>query len=92
MNSIRWIVASMFVGLLATACGESTPPSEPAAENLGDVQQALPSSYIFTTYYHEAAKINEVGWCVSPSTCSGPTTQCSGVKTVYKTAENQTCP
>lgn len=91
MNSIRWIVASMLVGLLATACGESTPPSEPEAERLGDVQQPLPSSYIFTTYYHEAAKINEVGWCVSPSICSGANTQCSGVKTVYKTAETQTC-
>ena len=90
MNSIRWIVTSMLVGLLATACGESPAPSD--EESVGDVQQPLPSSYTFTTYFKEAAKINEVGWCASPSLCSGANTTCSGVKTLYKTAETQTCP
>ena len=89
MNSLRWIVASMLVGLLATACGESTPP--PGEEDVGDAEQALASSYTYTTYYKEAAKINEVGYCLTPSICSGSTLQCSGVKSIYRTIESQAC-
>lgn len=89
MNNIRFIVASMVVGLFAAGCAAPVDPSED--EDLGEAQQALPTNATLTTYYSEAAHIHEVGHCLSPSICTGGTTTCSGVKTAYHTAETVLC-
>ena len=89
MNNIRFIVASMVAGLFAVGC--TAPVDMPDDENLGEAQQALPTNATLTTYYSEAAHIHEVGHCLSPSLCTGSTTTCSGIKTVYKTTETVFC-
>ena len=88
MKSIRWILASMTMGLLAAACTVPTESSEAEAEAETETKlapEAQPDdsgSHIFTTYYSTAAKTTEVGYCVI-STCPPKGTTCSGTKTSF---------
>ncbi|MFT3771484.1 MAG: hypothetical protein QM820_39215 [Minicystis sp.] len=96
MKNIIRLCACLSLGLFAVACVGSPSSSEPGSpesgdEEVGEAEQALPSSYTITTYYKEAAKINEVGYCISPSICTGSTTSCSGQKTVYYTRVTEAC-
>lgn len=87
MKTVLRLAVLLPLGLFAAAC------IGPAAdEEVGEAQEALPSTFTITTYYKEAAKINVVGHCVSPSICSGATTQCTGTKTSYYDREIETCP
>ena len=81
MKTIRWIVASMLVGLFVVGCiGSSTDE-----ENVGEAQQALPTNYHELTYYSEPAKIHEVGYCFTPSICTGSYKRCTGTITPWYT-------
>ncbi len=91
MKNVHWIVASMFVGLLAAGCIGTTSEPEPGEESLGEAQQELPSGYTTTYYYSTAAKTTQVGYCYTPSICSGANTVCSGQKTAYHDSEYTSC-
>jgi hypothetical protein len=83
MKSIRWIAASMFLGLLVAGCAVSTGGSESEPEqgdeSVGEAQQAI-RTYTITTYYSDSTHQVKVGTC-NPL-CSGGGV-CTGIKTPY---------
>lgn len=85
MKSVRWILASAFMSLVAVACVAPTTggdESQPQAdEPVGEAEQALDQMRT-TIYYAEAAHINQVGYCVWMM-CPPRGTTCSGIKTAY---------
>jgi hypothetical protein len=86
MKTVIRLAALLPLGLFIAAC------IGPAEEEVGEAQEPLPSTFTITTYYKESAKINVVGTCVSPSICSGGSTQCTGQKTSWYDRETETCP
>jgi len=95
LKTIVRICAVLSIGLFAAACVGSTSPESAGAtseeERVGDAEEALGTSYVFVTYYKEAAHLHEVGECTFPSICSGATKTCTGVQTAYHTQETVLC-
>ncbi|APR75978.1 Hypothetical protein A7982_01325 [Minicystis rosea] len=96
MKSILMIIASMSVSLLAAACSVPTAPeaeSEAAddTEQTAEADQAIGGSGIvrITTYYSDATKTREVGYCYF-TTC-GLYNECTGYPTSYVKVEQYTC-
>ena len=89
MKSLRWIVVSMFTGLLAAGCAVQTAPAEEEGPAEHEEAAAGGGVIILTTYYD--AMGNEVGHCAR-STCSfhGGVT-CTGIKTPIFDSETTSC-
>jgi hypothetical protein len=95
MKITRWILASMFLGLLAAACSVPTASaeSEAEAETPAEAVQASPDTpgiQNITTYYSDATKTVIVGHCIF-QTCPPKGTACTGTKTGYFTIRDGAC-
>lgn len=98
MKSIRLIVASMSVSLLAAACSVPTGTTEEnelagESEPTAEADQAIGGSGFvrITTYYSNAAHTTEVGYCFF-STCGGIQNSCTGITTSpYVQVQQSSC-
>ena len=91
MKHIHSILAAVLMSVVVVGCAGAEPTPGDEAEDIGDVQQGLPSCYYETTYYSNASKTTVVGWCYGASICSGPEPYCFGQKTVYYDSVRECC-
>lgn len=89
-KTVQWIVASLAIGVVASAYAGSSVPSN--AEIPGSDDQVVRSIGItITTYYSDATLTTEVGSCVQ-STCPGTKGRhCTGTMTQFRVIETDTC-
>jgi hypothetical protein len=88
----RTVASSIICGAFAAGClGGTVTDDSPAEPSTSETAQGLASSFLITTYFAEAAHINEVGGCISASICTGGSRVCTGTKTAFFTSESESC-
>jgi hypothetical protein len=88
----RIVLSSLACGVFAAGCMSPMTGEEPIAQTEQELGGTTLAQERFVTYFAEAAKINEVGWCSGPFRCFGPKGLiCSGEKTAFATVEWFSC-
>jgi hypothetical protein len=88
----RFVASSIICGIFAAGCLGGTVTDDPPVEpSTSETEQGLANSFVTTTYFAEAALINEVGECISASICTAVSRVCTGTKTVFFTSVSESC-
>jgi hypothetical protein len=89
-KTVQWIVASLAIGVVASAYAGSSVPSNTEIPGTDD-QVTRSIGTTITTYYSDATLTTEVGSCIV-STCPGSKgVHCTGTRTQFGVIETETC-